>query len=65
MLPAHFHLAVNLDGVRVLTTQLYFEDDPYLETLERPPPREPGGLSEVPDGTLKAYDFAFPPPPPR
>lgn len=66
VLPAHFHLAINLDGVRVLTTQLYFEDDPYLDTLEMPPPRELVVTPEVlADGTLKVrYDFAFPPPPP-
>ncbi len=29
--PAHVHVKAWRDGVELLTTQLYFEDDPYLE----------------------------------
>jgi protocatechuate 3,4-dioxygenase beta subunit len=29
--PAHIHIKLWRDGVELLTTQLYFEDDPYLE----------------------------------
>lgn len=35
MLFQHLHLHVHLDGLRVLTTQIYFEDDPLM--LERLP----------------------------
>jgi len=31
-LPAHLHLHVLIDGAKVLTTQLYFSDCPYLTT---------------------------------
>lgn len=66
-LPAHFHLVVNVDDKRVLTTQLYFEGDEYLETIDFPPPPQliiaPETLA---DGTLKiTYDFMVPPPPPE
>jgi protocatechuate 3,4-dioxygenase beta subunit len=36
MLPEHLHLNVFIDGDKVLTTQIQFEDDPVV--LENPPP---------------------------
>ena len=28
--PAHIHVKITIDGAEVLTTQLYFKDDPYI-----------------------------------
>lgn len=65
-LPAHIHVAVLLDGVRYLTTQLYFEGDEYLDILDFPPPPELITRPEVrADGLLKLhFDFVLPRDPP-
>ena len=65
-LPAHIHVAVVKDGTRLLTTQLYFEGDPYLEELDfAPPPELITSPETLADGSFKLhFDFALPPEPP-
>ena len=52
--PSHFHVKVWVDGIERLTTQLYFEGDPYfgvdsiwLPELIMPVQTLPGGGLEV------------------
>ena len=64
-LPAHIHVAVVKDGARLLTTQLYFEGDPYLDGLDfAPPPELITSPETLADGSFKLhFDFALPPEP--
>jgi hypothetical protein len=60
LLPAHLHIAVNDGEQRVLTTQLAFDGDPYLENDPKPPELivTPEVLA---DGSqLVRYDFILP-----
>ncbi len=74
-LPEHLHLNVFIDGDKVLTTQIQFEDDPVV--LENPPPVPelvlpvdtlPSGRQRVRLDLIFNRDFppdASPPEPPR
>ncbi len=57
--PAHIHLKVHLDGAEKLTTQLYFDDDPYLADDPWATPERTVCLVEDGGGRLATFDLAI------
>ena len=61
--PAHIHLIASREGYRTLTTQVYFEGDPYLDsdsvTAARPELAFP--LQDADDGKSLAFDVTLEP----
>lgn len=57
--PAHIHVKVWVDGEERLTTQLYFDDDPYNEGDPWYDPARSMAVEDEGDGTASCtYDFA-------
>ena len=66
-LPAHFHINVLLEGTKVLTTQIWFEDDPVVITNPPPVPQLILPVETLSSGRQRVsanfvFDRAFPPP---
>lgn len=58
--PAHIHVKIWVDGVERLTTQLYFEGDPYNDIDAWFDPARAMAIDDHGDGTASCtYDFAL------
>ncbi|MCO4746754.1 MAG: dioxygenase [Proteobacteria bacterium] len=57
--PAHIHVKIWVDGVERLTTQLYFDDDPFNEVDAWYDPERSMAINDHGDGSGDcSYDFA-------
>jgi protocatechuate 3,4-dioxygenase beta subunit len=58
--PAHIHVRVSAPGHRLLTTQLYFEGDPYNQTDQFVEQSLIMKLTGAGDGRAARFDFVIP-----
>lgn len=59
-LAAHIHVACIKDGRRVLTTQIYFEGDPFLGDQPIPPELVVSPVPQADGSELVPFDFVLP-----